>query len=51
MSEDDVKKLFCDFIREICVSKFNHDEQAYSIEISEDAFIDFEAKIPKPSKG
>jgi len=48
MSEDDVKRLFCDFIREICVPVFNHDEQAYSIEINEDAFDDFEAKLKTP---
>lgn len=45
MSEDDVKKLFCEFIREICVPVFNHNEQSYFIEITEDSFNDFEAKI------
>ena len=51
MSEDDVKRLFCEFISEICESVFNHDEQAYFVEINEDAFADFEAKLGKSHKG
>jgi len=43
-----VKRLFCEFIREIAEPVFDHEEQTFMLQIRESDFENFEDSIPEP---